>query len=59
MEDNHELTALTTFNNCNIIYCLLLTVHGSRISRIGSKPWALIIKFFASLFSQSKTSCAG
>lgn len=38
------------------MYCLLLTVHGSRISRIGSNPCALMIKFFTSLFSHNKPS---
>ena len=39
------------------MYCLLFTVHGSKISRMGRRPCALRIKFLTSLFSHNNSSC--
>lgn len=52
-----RLTALTILSSCKIMCCRLLTVQGSRISKIGNRPWAPIIRALTSSFSHNSANC--
>lgn len=48
---------LTIFRSWRIMCCRLLTVQGSRISRIGSRPCALMMRSLTSELSHRSASC--